>query len=83
MSNLNFLWPIVRGLILSLIGLGIGIGIGSVISAATDNPAIEINLSIGYLLALIGWLLGIGVWKYPCKQQAGNVILDLILIIKL
>ncbi len=74
MSNDGFFIPIFRGLIGAFIGLLIGIGIGTLISISSGNPATEINVSIGYLLGLVGWLLGVGVYDNWVREWLGQEI---------
>ena len=59
-----FLIPMVRGLVLALVGLGAGAGIATAIGAATGAAdTLEPALALGYVFALAGWLLGVGLWE--------------------
>ncbi len=71
MTQLKFLWPITRGLIGAIIGLLVGLGVGLSVSSLTGNPATEINISFSYVFALLGWLLGVGVWNSWIREWIG------------
>ena len=71
MTQLKFLWPIVRGLIGASVGLLVGLGVGFSLSSLTGNPAAEINISFSYVFALLGWLLGVGVWNSWIREWIG------------
>ena len=62
MGALSGLRYIARGLLFAAIGLGIGIGVAAVITQVTGRELEEPAVAIGYVFALIGWLLGVGVW---------------------
>ncbi|MEK7247738.1 MAG: cbb3-type cytochrome c oxidase subunit I, partial [Chloroflexota bacterium] len=57
--------PIVRGLVGSAIGFGVGVGIAAIgrTLARDDAWSLELSFSVGYVFALIGWLVGVGVWE--------------------
>ena len=50
-----------RGALSAAIGLAIGVGFGMGVAAITGRPPAEIAIAIGYVFALFGWLLGVGV----------------------
>ena len=69
--------PIVRGLILGLIGFGIGIAATGFVRVALlgrddgDWWSTDLSWSIGYPVALIGWLIGVGAWRYWARGWFG------------
>jgi hypothetical protein len=70
MGALSGLRYIARGLLFAAIGLGIGIGIAIAVAVTqvTGRELEEPAVAIGYVFALIGWLLGIGVWGTWAKE---------------
>ena len=70
---LNALTPLIRGLLFAAIGLGIGVGLGDILAGLTDQPShTEPRMALGYVLALIGWVMGIGLWKHWGKEWFGG-----------
>jgi len=72
MAVLSALGPIGKGLAFAAIGylIGAGLGIGlSAISGRADpgEPAI----ALGYLFALPGWLMGVGMWDQWAREWFG------------
>ncbi|HJM89058.1 MAG TPA: cbb3-type cytochrome c oxidase subunit I [Dehalococcoidia bacterium] len=65
--------PLVLGLVLAVIGFGLGISITGLIRQSMDLSfwETELSWSTGYPLALIGWLLGVGGWKYWGREWFG------------
>lgn len=58
------LTPISRGLLYAAIGLGIGILAAWLLIQLTDRDSFADPLiTLGYLFAAIGWLMGVGIWK--------------------
>jgi hypothetical protein len=68
MGALSGLRYIARGLLFAAIGLGIGIAIAVAVTQVTGRELEEPAVAIGYVFALIGWLLGIGVWGTWAKE---------------
>ena len=67
--------PIVLGLIYGAIGFLIGIGATGLIRSAfmdLDWWATDLSWSIGYPVALIGWLIGVGGWRYWGREWFGG-----------
>ena len=62
MGALSGLQYIARGLLFAAIGLGIGIAIAVAVTEMTGRELAEPAIAIGYVFALLGWLLGVGVW---------------------
>ncbi len=55
--------PLVRGAVYAAIGFAIGAGISLAITNVTGEPAKEPLIVLGYVFAVIGWLMGVGMWK--------------------
>jgi len=55
--------PLVRGIIYAAIGFAIGGGISLGITSMTGEDATEPMVVLGYVFAVIGWLMGVGMWK--------------------
>ena len=55
--------PLIRGVIYAAIGFAIGGGISLGITAMTGEDATEPMVVLGYVFAVIGWLMGVGMWK--------------------
>jgi cytochrome c oxidase subunit 1 len=72
---LAFKW-IVRGLLFSLIGFAIGAGIAAAIRVAAGNEPWELeqNFTVGYLLALPAWLMGVGAWERWGREWIGRPV---------
>ena len=68
MGALSGLRYIARGLLFAAIGLGIGIAIALAVTQVTGRELEEPAIAIGYVFALIGWLLGVGVWGTWAKE---------------
>jgi phosphotransferase system glucose/maltose/N-acetylglucosamine-specific IIC component len=68
MGVLSGFFPIVRALVFAGVGLGVGIALATLITAVTNQPDTEVRIALGYIFALIGWLLGIGVWDYWARE---------------
>ena len=64
--------PIVKGLIGAAIGFAIGGGISQLITSFTKEPATEPMIVLGYVFAVIGWLMGVGMWKVWGRQWFGK-----------
>ncbi|MCL1594627.1 MAG: cbb3-type cytochrome c oxidase subunit I [Actinomycetia bacterium] len=65
---------ILKGVIGGLIGFAIGAAIATGIRSATGNSQpfdLEVASMAGYLPALAGWLLGVGVWDYWARPWFG------------
>jgi len=55
--------PLARGVLYAAIGFAIGAGISLSITNATGEPATEPLIVLGYVFAVIGWLMGVGMWS--------------------
>ena len=55
--------PLVKGLIYATVGFAIGAGISLVLTNMTGQPDKEPLIVLGYVFAVIGWLMGVGMWK--------------------
>jgi len=65
-------FPIFKGLVSSAIGFAIGGGIATLISILTGKPPSEEPIiALGYVGALIGWLLGVGLWDAWAREWFG------------
>jgi len=65
--------PLVRGLVWGAAGFGVGAGIVAALRTATGRDAWDLELSfvIGYVFALPGWLLGVGLWERWAREWLG------------
>ncbi|MBZ0294883.1 MAG: cbb3-type cytochrome c oxidase subunit I [Anaerolineae bacterium] len=61
---------IVKGLVGGAIAFLIGAGLVALIRSLTGVPAwsTEQAITVGWLFALIGWLLGVGIWDYWARE---------------
>jgi len=65
--------PLLRGLALGVVGFLLGGGatvLGAILLGRPTWP-VEAAISIGYLVGLAGWLLGVGVWDYWARGWFG------------
>jgi cytochrome c oxidase subunit 1 len=62
-----------RGVLWGLIGFGLGVGLAALFrTAAGSSPWwLEHNFAVGYVLGLLGWLLGVGMWERWVKEWLG------------
>jgi cytochrome c oxidase subunit 1 len=63
--------PIVNGLLFAIIGFVIGAGISLGITSITGYSTSQPLITLGYVGALIGWLMGIGMWRTWAKEWFG------------
>jgi cytochrome c oxidase subunit 1 len=70
-SLTNGLFPILKGLLFASIGFLVGSIIAIGITSVTNFPLTEPLITLGYLFALIGWLMGVGMWKVWGKEWFG------------
>ncbi|MBM2826464.1 MAG: ctaD [Dehalococcoidia bacterium] len=63
--------PIIKGLILAAIGFAAGGGLATLLSGLAGKPPKEPIIALGYVFALIGWLLGVGVWDVWAREWFG------------
>ena len=71
MNIVNGLFPIIKGLLFSLIGFLIGSILAKGLTSLTGYPMKEPLITLGYIFALIGWLMGVGMWKTWGKEWFG------------
>lgn len=63
-------WPVVRGILWAGIGYMIGtLATAAILGGALTSPR---ELTAGYLLGIIGWFLGVGVWEGWVKPSFGG-----------
>jgi len=55
--------PLGKGILGAVIGFAIGSLLAFLITTLTDNSLEEPLIALGYTCALIGWLMGVGMWK--------------------
>jgi hypothetical protein len=65
--------PVARGLVGAALGFAVGVGLAALGRTAAGASAFEIEQSsvIGYVFALVGWLLGVGVWDRWAREWFG------------
>jgi cytochrome c oxidase subunit 1 len=65
--------PLARAVLFGAIGFSLGVAIVAVVRALTGRAAwdVELSFTIGYMLAIPGWLLGIGVWDRWGREWLG------------
>jgi cytochrome c oxidase subunit 1 len=68
---MNSIIPITKGLFWAAIGFGIGSLISLGITSITGYKYVEPLITLGYVGALIGWLMGVGMWKTWSKEWFG------------
>ena len=75
MNALSGFRNIGRGLLFAGMGLGAGIGLAAIVTIVLGHPVREMDeeaaIVIGYVLALVGWLLGVGGWEAWGKEWFG------------
>ncbi len=68
--------PVLFGLLSGLVGLALGGGGAAAVRALSGRPAFdgatELILVFSYIGALIGWVLGIGGWRYAVRDWIGR-----------
>jgi cytochrome c oxidase subunit 1 len=73
MGVLSAFSSLFRGLIFAIVGLAIGVVLGGLLANLADNPATaEVRIAVGYAFALVGWILGIGVWDAWPREWLGG-----------
>ena len=60
-----------KGLLFAAIGLGIGVAFGSLVAEIIDREPLQVRVAIGYVFALIGWLLSVGLWDVLAREWFG------------
>ncbi len=67
--------PVIRGVVWGALGFGLGGGGAALIQAlsgrSAGGPAV---LVIGYVFGLVGWLLGVGVWRAWGREWFGRPV---------
>ncbi|MBM3946351.1 MAG: cytochrome c oxidase subunit I [SAR202 cluster bacterium] len=72
MSVLSAFLPLGWGLLGAGAGLGAGVGLAALFVTITHRDAyLEPMIALGFVLALIGWLLGVGVWSSWAREWFG------------
>ena len=68
--------PIVAGLLLALVGFAFGVGLTGIVRVGALGKdefwSTDLSWSMAYPLALIGWLAGVGGWKYWGRAWFGR-----------
>ncbi len=66
-------WPVTRGLVGAAIGFGIGVLITALLRwvSGRDGWELELSFSVGYVFALTGWLMGVGMWERWGREWFG------------
>ena len=65
---------VIKGLAGAAVGYGVGGSFMALLRLSAGKPAWDIETMIagGFLFALVGWLLGVGVWDYWAKPWFGR-----------
>jgi cytochrome c oxidase subunit I len=65
---------VATGIAMALIGLYLGIGGTAAVRALAGEPAwdSEMNIAIGWVFAVMGWLMGVGMWKHWSIEWFGG-----------
>lgn len=68
--------PILRGLVLGLVGFAIGaLGAALIRTAMGLDPwVMEVQVAAGYPFGLVGWLLGVGMWERWAREWLGKPV---------
>ncbi len=66
--------PLVRGLVWAMIGFAVGAALTAVVRIAGGRSAwtFGLSFSVGYVFALLGWLLGVGMWERWGREWFGR-----------
>ena len=66
--------PMLRGVLWGAGGFGAGIGLVALIRVILGHDAwsLELSFSVGYLLGLPSWLLGVGAWQHWSHEWLGQ-----------
>jgi len=69
-------WPIGRGLLWAGLGFALGVGLLGLVRLAVGLPFAELepSFTVGYALALPGWILGVGAWERWGREWLGRPI---------
>ncbi len=73
-TTLRAFLPIGRGLLFGAIGFVIGGLLAAGLASITGRDAEEPIIALGYVFALGGWLIGIGVWKVWGREWFGKSV---------
>jgi cytochrome c oxidase subunit 1 len=68
----NILWGIIGGALGYAIGHWIGNRLASDVAAQTLSDQNDVAIFLGLLLAIFGWLLGLGFFNYPVSRILGR-----------
>lgn len=62
-----------RGLLWAVIGFAVGASLVGIGRGLTGRPpwSLELSFSVGYVFALIGWLMGVGLWERWGREWFG------------
>ena len=63
------MWPLARGLISAIVGYTAGATITVVIRGGSFSD--DVVVTFGFIAALIGWLMGIGMWNVWGREWLG------------
>ncbi len=66
--------PVLRGLLWGVVGFAAGVGLLVLIRVLAGLPAYERDsaIAVGYIFGLVGWLLGVGVWRSWAREWFGK-----------
>ncbi len=72
-SLLGGTYWLLRGAVWGITGFGVGAGLTAIARAAAGEDAwwLPMNFTLGYVVGLIGWLLGVGMWERWGREWFG------------
>jgi cytochrome c oxidase subunit 1 len=72
MLGFNVIWATVLGVIGYIVGHWLGAKVGAHLSSSTESDQDDVAIFAGMLVAILGWLGGLGFFNYPLGRIAGR-----------
>lgn len=72
MAILSALSTLGKGFLFATIGLAIGVAFATWVSSTGGSPLAETRIALGFVFALIGWLLGVGLFDAFVREWMGK-----------